>query len=240
MSVNDAVTPGTEPVTPAAVGASTETTPAPDGADDLQRKYEALLERLTPMEQAAKESERLAQENDQLRRTINERVTQGAPPATSPQDQTVEDLEAFERTLFYTAEHGESPEERKAAKYIIAQTAHQRQLEAKIDQVLSVLPFSDGDRTEVVRIQAEAAKSGNRISAEFARSILDLQRKAQAQTTTPTPTPRTLPPNTRVTPSPVPAPSEPPVVELSNWEAMTPEQKDAAYRAERAGKYRLK
>lgn len=241
MSEQDVTTPGTEP-TPVADGASTETTPAPE-ADDLQTRYDNLLgridsERASAAAEASARAEAAEQENQRLRDLIGQRMGMNAPPATPSAEQ--DELRNFWFNLHSAAQGSQNPNERAAARFMIAMAERMNMMPQEFEERLALTGLPENQRSEVSRIQKEiASATGEQISAKTAREILKRMPSAQ-----PSPASRPQPPpGTRVVPVPVQRNPEADGMTVSEFgaawrNAKTGEERDKLWRMEQSGKVR--
>lgn len=230
---DEAVTPGTEAETPVGGTNDIPATTPPEGFVP-QERYEALLARLTPMEEAARE-------RDHLRNLINERMdSPHAPPASGPSQDADDDMGAFESNLVYSANNG-TAEEKRAAKWLLGLAGYARGIRPDIDGKIEILSTPEQERAQVQQVIKEAAANGSKITVAYARSII-ADRAARTELTTLKAQPPSQPPNTRVVPSPVPmvTPAGNPEAFKGTWENATPEQRDQMFAEWRSGKHHLK
>lgn len=195
-----------------------------------QEKYEALLARITPLEEKAAKA-------DALEAKINEmiaRPTSVASPANGVED--LEELAAYERDLEWTAQNG-TAEQKRAAKYELARSAATRRALDENRALRDQLNTPESIRDDVLSIQREAAKEGNHISGKLAREILELRRKAAAPAAPAAPRPVDAP--AAIAPTPVTKPAADAITYAQfreRWASATPAQQDELRKLERAGK----
>lgn len=231
------VTLGTDPATPpVADGASGEQpTPATEAVAD---KYEALLGRLTSMEDRIRESDaRASAAESRLTQLMNDNL--GDSRSTSAPGNVESDMQAAENILFATANNpNATPEERAMATYLLGRSAHQRELDAAIRQIAPLISLPESERTAVVKIRQEAAKRGENLSMETAQTIVSLQRKleeAQAKPAPPPPTPNRVVP----TSAPIAAGGQPTLTYSqfsAEWANASPQRKSELRSLEAAGR----
>lgn len=235
MADETTTTPGTDPVADAGGVSGTDTTP-PEGSDlqakldALQAKYEANLERLTPLEEAARE-------RDQLRQLINERLETNAPPAQP--DEITTRQSRFEQSLWFSYANGSEAEKDMAAS-LLGLFGYTRGLAGQFEEKLALAPLDEPTRKQVQQVMKEAADQGNRITPAFARQLIQT-RSAMAELEKLKAQPQAPPPNTRVVPNagPVNGASTGTITYEklnSEWATATPQRKDELRALERAGK----
>lgn len=202
MTVNDAVTPGTEAAVEPAGGASAEpATVTPEQFQELQRKHDETLKHISALEGHKQRADQLEAQNTQLQAMIAERMGQGAPPANPSPNQDQAEMQQFYAKVQQTAAFSQDPDARAAAKLWLAVIGGLQAVPGQIEQKVQLAPLPENDRTEVLKLQNELAAQGETISVATARKMLEWQRKATTPVPPPPPTP---PPGTRVVPAPAP------------------------------------
>lgn len=224
--------PGTVPAQPeAGGGGEPEPTPTTEGGD----KYEALLQRLTGMEQRVSAAE---QERD----TLLARINNGLEPqrsTTAQPDEISRRVSRFEQTLHYNLENGNEAEKDLAAT-MLGFFNFVRQMPGQFSEQVALAPLDVATRQQVQAEMKAAADQGVRMTPEYAREIINL-RAQSAELTKLKAQPPPQPPNTRVVPSPVPAPTPQGSEGFGGaWNTATPEQRDQMMKDWREGKYHLK
>ena len=230
---------GTEPVTPAAVGGAVEPDPATLTVEQvqaereaLQAKYDTLLTRITPLEAKA-------QEADRLTALINDRLGNDAPPANRADDVVAAALGRIEAQLAWQAQNGETQADRDWAMDEIAKRQFIRSLVPEFEQRMALASTPEQDLKEVAKIQSDAARMGNSITADFARAILNQRRQLADFEAKTKAAPPVVPQHTRVAPSPVPISNQGNVTYSqfsAEWPTATAARRDELRQLEKAGK----